>query len=113
MDAQTVRELALALPGTEERLAWGAPTFRLPKGIFVSLSDDEESIGFRFPKEERAEMIAAEPGKFFVRPGHDDHYNWLRVRLDAIDKDELRAIIEDSWRQLASKKLIAEHDAAP
>lgn len=111
VDSANVRQIALALPGTEERLSWGMPTFRVTKGMFAALAEDEESMGFRFPKEERPEMLASEPGKFFIRPGHDDKYNWLRVRLDAIDAAELQAIIVDSWRQVATKKLIAEYDA--
>ncbi|WP_225992929.1 MmcQ/YjbR family DNA-binding protein [Actinomadura rudentiformis] len=110
-EAQTVREIALSLPGAQEKPAWGQVTFRVTKGIFASLSDDETSMGFRFPKDERTEMIAAEPRKFFVQPGHDDRYNWLRVHLAALDDDELRDIIVDSWRQLASKRLVAEYEA--
>ena len=86
-------------------------TFRVPKGIFVSLSEDETAMGFRIPREERAEMIAAEPEKFFVREGHDDRYDRLRVRLDGVGDEELRAIIVDSWRQVAPKKAVAEFDA--
>lgn len=113
VDAETVREIALGLPGTEERLAWGQVTFRVPAGgrIFASLSEDETTMGFRFPMEERDEMVRAEPGKFFIQPGHDDNYHWLRVRLAAIDAVELRAILVDSWRQRASKRLLAEYDA--
>jgi hypothetical protein len=110
-DAETVREIALGLPGAVEKVSWGMVTFRLSKGIFASLSEDETAMGFRFPREERAEMIAAEPGKFFVRPAHDDRYNWLRVRLDAVGDDELREIIVDAWRQLAPKKAVADFDA--
>ncbi|MEU5876771.1 MmcQ/YjbR family DNA-binding protein [Spirillospora sp. NPDC047279] len=111
-EAQTVREIALSLPGATEKPAWGLVTFRVTKGIFASLSDDERSLGFRFPREERTEMIAAEPAKFFVLPGHDDRYNWLRVHLEAVDDGELREIIVDAWRQLAPKRVVAEFDGA-
>ncbi|MQA88331.1 MAG: hypothetical protein GEV03_27875 [Streptosporangiales bacterium] len=38
---EEVRRIALSLPETEERLAWGMPTFRVRGKIFCSLSDDE------------------------------------------------------------------------
>ncbi len=70
--------------------------------IFASLGDDDTAMGVKCPKEDRAELIAAEPEKFFLKEGHDDHYAWLRVRLAALEgADELAAILADAWRQVA------------
>ncbi|MEU2510801.1 MmcQ/YjbR family DNA-binding protein [Streptomyces syringium] len=125
--AEDVRAIALALPETAERLAWGMPTFRVggatgkggkaeaAKGgkIFAALADDDASMGVKCPREERAELIATEPEKFFVRPGHDDNYDWLRVRLAAIeDTAELRAILTDAWRQAAPRSVVDAHGGA-
>ncbi|MCX4782703.1 MmcQ/YjbR family DNA-binding protein [Streptomyces sp. NBC_01264] len=120
--ADDVREIALSLPGSSEKLAWGMPTFRVGaangkdrKGgsggkIFAALADDDTSIGVKCPREDREELIAAEPEKFFIRPGHDDNYAWLRVRLAAVeDTAELRSILTDAWRQAAPKRLAAAH----
>ena len=94
-----------------EKLAWGRPTFRVRGKIFAGLSDDDSSVGVKCPKEERAELIAAEPEKFFIRPGHDDNFAWLRVRLAALDDlEELRVILLDSWRQAAPRRLAAAYD---
>jgi hypothetical protein len=107
-DADDVRTIALSFPETTEKLAWGSPTFRVRGKIFAALSDDETSIGVKCPKTDRDELILAEPDKFFIRPGHDDNYAWLRVRLPALDDvDELRAILLDSWRQGAPRRLAA------
>ncbi|CAH9415917.1 hypothetical protein AMK14_18880 [Streptomyces sp. TSRI0445] len=108
--AADVRSAALSLPDTTEKLAWGQPTFRVAGKIFASLGDDETSMGVKCPREDRAELIAAEPEKFFVREGHDDHYAWMRVRLAALeDAGELAAILADSWRQVAPRRLAAAH----
>lgn len=108
--AADVRTAALSLPDTTEKLAWGQPTFRVAGKIFASLGDDETAMGVKCPKEDRAELIAAEPEKFFVREGHDDHYAWMRVRLAALEgTDELAAILADSWRQVAPHRLAAAH----
>ncbi|MFI6638342.1 MmcQ/YjbR family DNA-binding protein [Streptomyces sp. NPDC050504] len=107
-----VRRVALALPGALEKLAWGQPTFRLARDgkVFASLDDDDRAMGVKCPKEDRAELIAAEPDKFFLRPGHDDNFAWLRVRLAALeDEEELYAILLDSWRQAAPRKLLDAH----
>ncbi|GGS08965.1 hypothetical protein Snoj_13240 [Streptomyces nojiriensis] len=108
--AQDVRLIALSLPDSSEKLAWGMPTFRVGGKIFVSLADDDTSIGVKCPKEDRAELIAAEPERFFLRAGHDDRYDWIRVRLPAVrNAAELRSILTDSWLQAAPKRLIAAH----
>ncbi|MET7367645.1 MmcQ/YjbR family DNA-binding protein [Streptomyces sp. NPDC005566] len=108
--ADDVRTIALALPDTAEKLAWGKPTFRVAGKIFAALGDDDTTIGVKCPVEDRAELIASEPEKFFVREGHDDNYAWLRVRLAALeDAAELTAVLTDSWRQAAPRKLLDAH----
>lgn len=62
------------------------------------------------PEGGQGDLIAAEPEKFFIRAGHDDNFAWLRVRLAALeDEDELYAILVDSWRQAAPRKLLDAH----
>ncbi|MEE1755210.1 MmcQ/YjbR family DNA-binding protein [Streptomyces sp. SP18CS02] len=109
--ADEVRSIALSLPGAVEKLSWGMPTFRAGQGgrVFASLDDDGRVMGVKCPEEDREELMAAEPEKFFLRQGHDDHYAWLRVRLAALDADELYAILVDSWRQAAPRALLAAH----
>ncbi|MGW6787215.1 MmcQ/YjbR family DNA-binding protein [Streptomyces sp. NPDC054987] len=107
---QDVRLIALTLPDSSEKPAWGVPAFRVGGKIFAALGDDDTSIGVKCPREDRAELIAAEPEKFFLRAGHDDNYAWIRVRLAAVrDEAELRAILVDSWLQAAPKRLVAAH----
>jgi hypothetical protein len=47
-------------------------------------------MGFGYPREERGELLAAEPEKFLPPLPSDERYQWLRVRLAAIDETELR-----------------------
>ncbi|MFF4165341.1 MmcQ/YjbR family DNA-binding protein [Streptomyces sp. NPDC001741] len=109
--ADDVRAIALSLPEASEKLAWGQPTFRVAGKIFAALGEDDATMGVKCPVEDRAELIASEPQKFFVRPGHDDAYAWLRVRLAALDDTaELTAVLVDSWRQAAPRRL---HSAYP
>ena len=54
-------------------------------------------------------MVAAEPDKFMLPRKSDMRYNWIHVRLDAIDLEELRELV-DRWLAdvRAAKRL---HDA--
>lgn len=40
-------------------------------------------------------------------------YNWVRVWLSAIDRDELRDLVVGSWRMTVPKKVWREYLASP
>jgi hypothetical protein len=105
LDAEDVRRIALELPGTVEKERWGHPTFDVGGRMFITIPDDQTSFAVRCPRLERAELIAAEPEKFWVPP-HEAGSNWVRARLAALDDaDELYDILVDSWKQVAPAEL--------
>lgn len=105
-DAEDVRRIALALPDTAEKVAWSMPTFRVAGKMFATLPEDETSIAVRCPREERDELVLAEPEKFWIA-GHEAQFAWVRVRLAALEGEgELRDILADSWRQAAPTRLL-------
>lgn len=107
--AEDVRRIALSLPDTTEKIAWSMPTFRVAGKMFATLPEDETSIAVRCPKEERDELVLAEPEKFWIAD-HEAQFAWVRARLDALeDEDELRDILADSWRQAAPSTLQDAH----
>jgi hypothetical protein len=109
LDAEDVRRIALSLPDTTEKIAWGMPTFRVGGKMFATLPEDETSIAVRCPKEERDELVLAEPGKFWIAD-HEASFAWVRVRLAALeDTGELRDILADSWRQAAPARLLESY----
>jgi hypothetical protein len=110
--ADNVRRLALALPRTSEGLVRDRVKFRVGRIVFLAISPDERLMGFAFPKEERAALIASEPDKFAMPRRSDERYNWMRVDLTAIDQDELRELVLDAWRMVVPKKVAAGYAAA-
>ena len=101
------RATAEALPEVTERPAWGMTCYRVRDKIFTSMDPDEpEVVGIAVDKGERAALLAAEPGKFFIRAGHDDNFNWMRVRLAEVGEEELRELVEDAWRLKAPKRVV-------
>jgi hypothetical protein len=106
---EDVRELALSLPRTTEALVRDRVKFRVGRIVYVAFSRDETLMGFGFPKEERAALVASEPDKFLMPKTSDLRYNWVVVRLDAIDLDEMRELVLDAWRMVVPKRVAAEH----
>ena len=103
-----VREFALSLPRSYEAWVRGRRKFRVGRIVFVAFSRDEETMGCGFPKEERAAMVAAEPDKFLMPSASDLRYQWIEVRLDAVDEVEARELVLDAWRMCVPKKVAAE-----
>jgi hypothetical protein len=73
------------------------------------LSPDETSIGFAFPKEERAGLVAAEPAKFQLPSNSDLRYNWVRADLAELGPDELEELIVEAWRMCVPKRVAADY----
>ncbi|MET7452919.1 MmcQ/YjbR family DNA-binding protein [Streptomyces sp. NPDC005574] len=108
-DAEDARRIALSLPETTEKTAWNMPTFRVAGKMFATLPEEETSMAVRCPKEERDELVLAEPGKFWIAD-HEAQFAWVRVRLAEVeDEAELRDILADTWRQAAPPRLIEDH----
>jgi hypothetical protein len=107
-----VRKVALALPRTTEHLIRDRVKFRIGQIVYVAFSRDETIMGFGFPKEERAALVAAEPDKFLMPERADERYNWVQVRLAAIDESEMRELVTDAWRMCVPKRVAAEYDSS-
>ena len=102
-----VRAFALTLPRAYEVLVRDRVKFRVGRIVFVVFSRDETMMGFGFPKEEREALIASEPEKFLLPEPSDMRYQWVVVRLAAIDVDEMRELVLDAWRMCVPKKVSA------
>jgi hypothetical protein len=77
--------------------------------VYLAFSRDETTMGFAFPKEERVALVESEPDKFLMPEKGDLRYNWVVLRLEAVDDDEIREIVLDAWRMVVPKRVAAEH----
>lgn len=102
----TVREIALALPGVEEGTCYGTPAFRVKKKFLCRLKEDGETLVVKVDFDTREVLLQADPAVFFTTP-HYDGYPSVLVRLAAIHPEELREVLETAWRIHAPKKLAA------
>ncbi len=112
-----VRRICLDLPEATEKLSHSSPTFFVRK-TFVMFHDDHHGDGrlaiwCAAPDGAQALMVESEPERFFVPP-YVGHRGWLGVRLDVdVDWDEVAAIVEDAYRTVAPRKLVALLDEPP
>jgi hypothetical protein len=110
-----LREICLNLPEVTERLSHGEPTFFIRgKKTFVMYADHHHDDRLAFwcaaPEGVQAELVAAEPERFFVPP-YVGTRGWLGVRLDVeVDWAEIAEIATDAYRTVAPKTLVAKLD---
>jgi hypothetical protein len=62
-------------------------------------------LGFGYPRDERAALIASDPDKFLMPERSDERYQWVRLRLAAVDEDELAELLIDAWAMCVPKKV--------
>ena len=119
-----LRRIALALPGAEEKVSHGRPTFFTRKvfAIFggVVKGDHHSSMLARsvlfLPAADEREALLAD-GRFVV-PAYEGAYGWLCLPLDGAgvngpDTDwvEVAELVEDSFRATAPVTLVRALDA--
>ena len=102
---EDVRAIAMTLPRTSEHLIRDHVKFRVGRIVYASVSPDEERIGFGFPKEERAALVASRPDTFMMPLPSDERYQWVRARLPVLDTAELRELLIDAWCMCVPKKV--------
>ena len=107
-----VRAMALALPRTYEQLVRERVKFKVGRLVYLSVSPDETVMGFGYPKEERAALVASDSDRFLLPVRADERYHWVQARLGTLGEDELAEFIFDAWCMVVPKKVIAEHIAA-
>ena len=112
-----MREICLALPEATEKIAWGAPTFRVRDKLFCHYhvnhhGDERVAIWCKAPPGAQELLVASDPKRFFVPP-YVGPSGWVGVRLDVgrVRWKDVAELLEESWRMTAPKRLLSELDA--
>jgi hypothetical protein len=111
-----LRGLCLSYPAVTERISHGEPSwFIRGKKTFVSYAAYHHTDRLAFwcaaPEGGQDVLVGAEPGRYFVPP-YVGHRGWLGVFLDVeVDWDAVALIVEDAYRCVAPKTLLAQLDA--
>jgi hypothetical protein len=105
-----LRPLGAGLERSYEVYVRGRLKFRVGQIVYVAFSPDERVMGFAFPKEERAALVAGEPHKFQLPSGSDLRFNWVHADLTALDPVEARELVVDAWRMVVPQKVSRAFD---
>jgi hypothetical protein len=108
----TVREIALSLPGVEEGTSYGTAAFRVRGKFLARLREDGETLVVKIGMEERDLLMQVDPEVFFTT----DHYRGypsVLIRLPAITRGALEDVLEQAWAAIAPAKLVKARKGGP
>jgi predicted DNA-binding protein (MmcQ/YjbR family) len=114
-----LRKIALSFPEAFEKVSWGRPVFCAPK-IFAMYGGNAKTDGdfTAYPysvlvKVDESDRRALDQDTRFYFPAYMGPSGWLGLDLTAakVDWDEVRELVDASYRIVAPKKLIKELDA--
>jgi hypothetical protein len=101
----TVRRLALALPGVEESTSYGTPALKVNGKLFVRWRNevDPDTIVLKMTFEQREGLMADDPEAYFITD-HYLNYPWVLVRLSKVTHDALRELLHIGHQNASSSK---------
>jgi hypothetical protein len=103
----TVRKVALELPGVEEGMTYGTPAFKLNGNLMacraINKSAEPNSLAVRIDMEQRDALIAEAPDTYYTT-GHYVNYPVVLVRLSRVNTAVLRDLLRASWRFVSAEK---------
>ena len=105
--AERVRRISLAIPGTVEKVSHGAPTFFTPNRVFAIFSDNHHNDGhvaawLAAAGGVQAALIEEAPETYF-RPPYVGVKGWVGVELAKVDDAQLGALIREAFRVIEGK----------
>jgi len=107
------RGICLSFPDTEEKISWGAPTWRVHGRMFVMFfnnhhGDGRIAIWCAAPPGAQQDLVTADPKHFFVPP-YVGVNGWIGIRLDTkLAKGAVAAIVEQGYRMIEQKRPAAK-----
>jgi predicted DNA-binding protein (MmcQ/YjbR family) len=111
-----VLAFALGLPGAYEDHPWGEDVAKVGKKVFAFLGheDDPEHVGMTVKLDESHSQALSVPGAEPAGYGLG-RSGWVSIpfRGTTPPLDVLKDWVEESYRRIASKQLVAELDARP
>ena len=106
---ERARAICLSLPDATEKVAWGAPTFRVRNKLFAMFADhhhgDSRIALWCHARKGAQEVLAgSEPERFF-RPPYVGPSGWVGVDLQAIGDERLAGIVREAYCVVAPMRL--------
>lgn len=106
-----LRTICTRLPGAEEGLSFGHPTFRVNKKIFLVMEEYKGELGICLKVGKLLRGVFLEDPRFFSTPYIGKH-GWVTLRVHAapLNWNEIRGLVKGSYELVTPKALARKLD---
>ena len=110
MTFDDVVALASEWPGIETGTSYGTPALRVRRKFMARLREDGDTLVLTPVDDiEQEALMAMQPDVFYTTP-HYQGYPSVLIRISRVDPEDLRELLEQSWRRLAGKRLLQAYE---
>jgi hypothetical protein len=107
---EQVVAMATAYPGVETKSSYGTPALYVGSKFMSRLREPDVIVLRPIEDDEQRFLMETSPEVFFLTD-HYRGYPTILVRLSKVSPGQLAELVDECWRRLATKKLLAEHEA--
>jgi hypothetical protein len=112
---QRIRSVCTALPGVNEKLSHGEPTFFVQKKVFAMFANNHHDDGhvavwLPVPLGVQELLVEGSPDTFF-RPPYVGARGWVGIELSYISDAALTSYLQEAWTIIAPKRLREQVEA--
>jgi hypothetical protein len=113
---QSIRELCMSFPQTQERVSHGEPAwFAGGRRMFLTLADHhhDNRVAFWAAAQDGVQrhLLEDEP-TFFFRPPYVGARGWIGMWIDRHpDWDRVELLVDEAWRTVAGPRLVKANEA--
>jgi len=111
---ERVRRICLSLPGTWEKISHGEPTWFAGKKVFAMFSNNHHHDGHVAVIVPAAigiqEMLIKKAPKKFYYPPYVGGSGWVGIEVPRVSDTELTLHLQQAWRLIAPKKMVAQFE---
>jgi hypothetical protein len=105
-----LRAIALAFPGVGDHVTHGTPSLKVGTK-FVLREREPGIVAMRVPSLDERDILLDTQSDLYFITDHFRDYPYVLFRLDGMDPARFSVLFERTWRELATKRLIAMRDS--
>ena len=103
IDAQAVRDLALALPQVDQHIHRERPAFRVNKKIFATIWPLQQRVVVKLSRSEQARLIGLDSITYAAVEGKWGQRGYTIAQYDNLSSEECAWLLRQSWQLMAPK----------
>lgn len=100
---------AVRLPAVEESTSYGTPSLKVAGKLICRLrTEDDGGLALKCSASDKEALVGGDDPAYYTTP-HYDGSNYVLVRLEQVEPEEVFELVQDAWHIAAPAKLRASH----